>query len=50
MSAVSESGPRSGCPCCSCRSETPDPLRLPAGALIPAVGITCLILVLLTLG
>jgi hypothetical protein len=31
-------------------SETSDPLRLPGGALIPAVAITCLILVLLAVG
>jgi amino acid transporter len=30
-------------------SETSEPLQLPLGALIPAIGITCLILVLLTL-
>ena len=31
-------------------TETSAPFRLPGGGLIPAVGITCLILVLLTLG
>ena len=31
-------------------AETSAPFRLPGGGLIPAVGITCLILVLLTLG
>jgi hypothetical protein len=30
-------------------SETSSPFRLPGGGLIPAVGITCLILVLLAL-
>jgi amino acid transporter len=31
-------------------TQTANPLRLPGGALIPAVGITCLVLVLLTQG